>query len=112
MAGLRFLLPMLHPGCHHPQRTVRGQSEWLVLLCRTLSFPIPNRFNPALSLTPFSPPSSAHAKLFVTREVNVGPVPTGQNVVSIPPSKAIGTGTTQLNENELFAASEKAKLHP
>ena len=37
---------MLHPGCHHPQRTGRGQSEWLVLLCRTLSFPIPNRFKP------------------------------------------------------------------
>ena len=52
MPGLRFLLPMLHPRCHHLQRTGRGQSEWLVLLCRTLSFPIPNRFNPALSLTP------------------------------------------------------------
>ena len=46
--------PILFPnhGCHHRQRTGRGQSEWLVLLCRTLSFPIPNRFNPALSLTP------------------------------------------------------------
>jgi len=31
---------------------VRGQSDWLTLLCRTLSFLIPSRFSPALSLTP------------------------------------------------------------
>ena len=54
MAGLRFLLPMLHPRCYHRQRTVRGQSNWLSSLCRTLSFPIPSRFIPALSLSPFS----------------------------------------------------------
>ena len=34
------------------RRTVRGQSDWLGLLCRTLSFPIPSRFIPALSPTP------------------------------------------------------------
>ena len=55
MAGLRFLLPMPHPRCYHRQRTVRGQSYWLGLLCRTLSFPTPSRFIPALSLSP-SPP--------------------------------------------------------
>ena len=32
---------------------VRGQSEWLVLLCRTLSFPIPNRFKPGAFPDPF-----------------------------------------------------------
>ena len=52
MAGLRFLLPMLHPRRSHRQRTVQGQSDWLRLLCRTLSFPIPSRFIPALSQTP------------------------------------------------------------
>ena len=54
MAGLRFLSPMLHPRRRRRQRTVRGQSDWLTLLCRTLSFLIPSRFIPALSLTPFS----------------------------------------------------------
>jgi len=33
----------------------RGQSDWLTLLCRTLSFLIPSRFIPALSLTPIAP---------------------------------------------------------
>ena len=51
MAGLRFLLPMPHPQGYPHQRTVRGQSDWLGLLCRTLAFPIPSRFIPALSLT-------------------------------------------------------------
>lgn len=43
---------ILHSSCYHDQRTSRGQSELLVLLCRTLSFPIPNRF-----IHPFSEPS-------------------------------------------------------
>ena len=51
MAGLRLLSPMLHPQCHHRQRTVRGQSYWLGFLCWTLSFLIPSRFIPALSET-------------------------------------------------------------
>ena len=29
-----------------------GQSQWLVVLCKTLSFSFPSRFIPALSLTP------------------------------------------------------------
>ena len=40
---------MLHPRCRHPQRSVQDQSNWQNLLCRTLSFPIPSRFIPALS---------------------------------------------------------------
>ncbi len=38
---------------YHRQRTVRGQGYWLSLPCRTLSFPIPSRFIPALSLSFF-----------------------------------------------------------
>jgi hypothetical protein len=53
MAGLRLLLPMLHPRGDPRQRTVRGQSNWLSFLCRTLSFPILSRFIPALSLSLF-----------------------------------------------------------
>ena len=52
MAGLRFPSPMLHPGCCHPRRTGRGQGQWLAVPCKTLSFSIPSRFSPALSLTP------------------------------------------------------------
>jgi hypothetical protein len=54
MAGLRFLSPMPHPRCCHRQRTVRGQSNWLGFLCRTLSFPIPSRFYPGAFPDPFS----------------------------------------------------------
>ncbi len=50
-AGLS-LWPMRHPGCYQRQRTVRGQSDWLGLLCRTLVCPTPSRFIPALSLSP------------------------------------------------------------
>ena len=45
-----YPLPMLHPPCCHDQRTGRGQSYWLGLLCRTLSFSVPSRFIPALSI--------------------------------------------------------------
>jgi len=58
MAGLRFLLPMPHPRDHSRQRMVQGQSNWLSLLCRTLPFPTPSRFIPAISLTRFLPFSS------------------------------------------------------
>jgi len=51
MAGLRLHSPMLHPEHYCSQRRVRGQSQWLVVLCKTLSFSIPSRFIPALSLT-------------------------------------------------------------
>jgi len=40
------------PRCYHRQRTVPGQRDWLSLLCRTLSFPIPSQFIPALSPSP------------------------------------------------------------
>ena len=49
-----FPLAMLHPRCYHHQRTVRGQSYWLSLLCRTLSFPIPSRFYPGAFPDTFS----------------------------------------------------------
>ena len=42
-------LPWLHPTSYLDQRTTQGQSFWLRILCKTLSFSIPNRFNPALS---------------------------------------------------------------
>jgi uncharacterized membrane-anchored protein len=42
---------MLHPERHRSQRRACGQSQWLVVLCKTLSFSIPSRFIPALSLT-------------------------------------------------------------
>lgn len=45
---------MLHPRRHRHRRPVRGQSYWLGLLCRTLSFLIPSRFIPALSQAKFS----------------------------------------------------------
>jgi hypothetical protein len=53
MAGLRLHAPMLHPERHRSQRRACGQSQWLVVLCKTLSFSFPSRFIPALSLTPF-----------------------------------------------------------
>lgn len=31
------LFPMLHPGCHQPQRTGQGRGEWLTLPRRTVS---------------------------------------------------------------------------
>ena len=43
---------MLHPERHRSQRRACGQSQWLVVLCKTLSFSFPSRFIPALSLTP------------------------------------------------------------
>jgi hypothetical protein len=52
MAGLRLHSPMLHPEHYCSQRRVRGQSDWLGFLCKTLSFSISSRFIPALSLTP------------------------------------------------------------
>jgi hypothetical protein len=42
---------MLHPERHRSQRRACGQSYWLGFLCKTLSFSIPSRFIPALSLT-------------------------------------------------------------
>ena len=57
IACLRIPLPLLHPRCYHHQRTTRGQCNWLCFHCRTLSFPIPSRFIPALSLTPLFPVS-------------------------------------------------------
>ena len=50
MAGLRLPLADAHTrDVTDRQRTVRGRSDWLSLLRRTLSFPIPSRFIPALS---------------------------------------------------------------
>ncbi len=54
MAGLRHHAPMLHPERHRSQRRDCGQSQWLVVLRKTLSFSFPSRFIPALSLTPFT----------------------------------------------------------
>lgn len=51
MAGLRRHAPMLHPERHRSQRRACGQSYWLGFLCKTLSFSIPSRFVPALSLS-------------------------------------------------------------
>jgi len=51
MAGLPILLPMLHPGCYHPQRTIRGRCDWLDLHRKTLSFSTSSRFIPALSMS-------------------------------------------------------------
>ena len=45
---------MLHPERHRSRRRACGQSYWLGFLCKTLSFSIPSRFIPALSLTPFT----------------------------------------------------------
>jgi len=50
MAGLRRHASMLHPERHRYQRRTCGQSYWLGFLCKILSFSIPNRFIPALSL--------------------------------------------------------------
>ena len=55
MAGLRLHSPMLHPEHYCSQRRVRGQSDWLSFLCKTLSFSVSSRFIPALSMTPFRP---------------------------------------------------------
>ena len=54
MAGLRLHSPMLRPEHYCSQRRVRGQSDWLSFLCKTLSFSVSGRFIPALSLTPFT----------------------------------------------------------
>ena len=56
MAGLRLHSPMLHPEHYCSQRRVRGQSDWLSFLCKTLSFSVSSRFIPALSLAPFMTP--------------------------------------------------------
>ena len=45
---------MLHPERHRSQRRACGQSQWLVVLCKTLSFSFPSRFILALSLTPIT----------------------------------------------------------
>ncbi len=58
MAGLRVPLLWLHPRRYRHQRTTRGQRDWLGLHCRTLSFPTPSRFNPALSLRPIFCPEA------------------------------------------------------
>ena len=52
MAGLRLRPPMLHPEHYCYQRRVRGQSDWLSFLCKTLLFCVSSRFIPALSLAP------------------------------------------------------------
>jgi hypothetical protein len=54
MAGLRLHLPMLHPEHYCSQRRVRGQSDWLSFLCKSLSYSISSRFIPAPSPTPFT----------------------------------------------------------
>ena len=54
VAGLRRHSPMLHPEHYCSRRRVRGQSDWLGFLCKTLSFSVSSRFIPALSLTPFT----------------------------------------------------------
>ena len=56
---------MLHPERHRSQPRVRGQSQWLVVLCKTLSFSFPSRFIPALSLTPFTTPLELNDSLSV-----------------------------------------------
>jgi hypothetical protein len=55
LARLHIPLPWLHPRRFRRQRTTRGQSDWLGLPCRTLSFPTSIRSIPALSLAPFVP---------------------------------------------------------
>ena len=55
-ACLRIPLLWLHPARYRHRRTTRGQSDWLNLLCRTLSFPTPIRFIPALSCVPLRSP--------------------------------------------------------
>ena len=44
-------------GRYRHQRTARGRSDWLNLLCRTLSFPNPIRFTPALFGVPLFTPN-------------------------------------------------------
>ena len=53
VAGLCLHSPMLHPEHYCSQRRVRGQSDWLSFLCKSLSFSVSSRFIPALSLVPF-----------------------------------------------------------
>ena len=60
MAGLRLHSPMLHPEHYCSRRRVRGQSDWLGFLCKTLSFSVSSRFIPALSLTPFTRTDPVH----------------------------------------------------
>jgi len=48
MAGLRLHPPMLHPEHYCSLRRVRGQSDWLIFLCKTLSFSVSSRFITAL----------------------------------------------------------------
>jgi len=45
------ILPQSDRVQDYPQRTVRGQIDWLDFLCMTLSFSIPSRFIPSLFLT-------------------------------------------------------------
>jgi hypothetical protein len=63
MAGLRLHAPMLHPERHRSQRRACGQSQWLVVLCKTLSFSFPSRFIPALSPTPVIEAVLGHQKM-------------------------------------------------
>jgi hypothetical protein len=55
MAGLRLHLPMLHPEHYCSQLRVRGQSDWLSFLCKSLSHSVSSRIIPALSQTPKKP---------------------------------------------------------
>ena len=70
MAGLCLHSPMLHPAHYCAQRRVRGQSDWLGFLCKTLSFSISSRFIPALSLTPFK-----STRNILTRNIYASPDP-------------------------------------
>jgi len=58
---------MLHPERHGSQRRVCGQSQWLLVLCNTLSFSFPSRFIQALSLT--------HNRLTPSRRTPKKPLP-------------------------------------
>ena len=53
--GLKIISQMLDYRDRY-QRRVRGQSDWLSFLCKTLSFSISSRFIPALSLIPSTDP--------------------------------------------------------
>ena len=68
--GAPWLACAFHPTGRFDERRYRlppsvgGRSDWLTLLRRTLSFPIPNRFIPAHSIPNFWPPKNPK-KIFV-----------------------------------------------
>lgn len=57
VAGLRLHLPKLHPEYYSSQRRVRGRTDSLSFLCKSLSNSISSRVIPELSLTPSTNPT-------------------------------------------------------